>query len=165
VVRIFDPFVPSGEAMAELIRHLCVGFLCTSDESRGIERVVDSVASSFPHMKVPADAEWFSIKNRPGRLCGLFGFHHIIDGWKCVSTIKLWDTSAWGLEFAREGRDLIGDVMSRHGLIRVRTSTADPRVARMAEMGGFKREGVLRNEFKFDGKLYDTVLLAREREV
>jgi hypothetical protein len=100
-----------------------------------------------------------------GQFDGLLGFTGILSGWKATLTFKLWNKERWGPDFVRQASRFIREVMDELQLIRLETSSPDPRIVKMAKMIHFEVEGVQKYNFLWDGKFFDNymmVLLGRE---
>ncbi len=163
-MRHFRPFEVTELALTYIVDYLLNGRLCVSDEGRTIENIANAVATMFPGVKARADAEWWSLHNADGQLCGVLGFCDIRLGWKARVTIKMWDKSAWGPEAVREAREIIATVMDKYKLFRLNSETADIAVKRMARMVGFCEDGCREKDFVWDGEYYDRWLLGLYRD-
>ncbi|MHC4605150.1 MAG: GNAT family N-acetyltransferase, partial [Planctomycetota bacterium] len=99
-----------------------------------------------------------------GDMQGLLGFTTIIPTFKCGVLFKLLDRSLWGPDFARESKEVCELIIDEFDLLKLNTSTPDPRVKKMAKMVGFKEEAKRRANFIFNDRLYDEFLLVKFRE-
>jgi RimJ/RimL family protein N-acetyltransferase len=158
-------FEPTYENVLALAQYMMDGKFCLSDELRNPYYAASVIDNRFPGGEIRDNDEIYGIYNASGKVCGLVGFIDIMDGWKCRLMFKLWDKSGFGSDMVRGSRDIIVDVMRRHGLRRVYSATSDPQVLRMAAMVGFEREGTLKDDIRWDGNYYDTWLIALAGEV
>jgi len=96
-----------------------------------------------------------------GDFQGLIGFLDIIPGWKCRVMFKIWDKDSWNKDNIRSGRKLIDRIRERLQLIRMETHTADPKMKKLGEMFGFSEEGRMIKSFKWNGEIFDLILLSK----
>lgn len=74
--------------------------------------------------------------------------------------LKLWDKTKWSVGLVREMKQAVKKVADTAKVFRFETQTADPVIVKLAGIFGFKKEGVLIDGFRWDGKFYDLVLMA-----
>jgi RimJ/RimL family protein N-acetyltransferase len=95
---------------------------------------------------------------------GLVGFTEIYPEYKANLLWKMWDKSVFSKTFVRHSKELIDLIMNTYKLKRLETETADPNengAKKMAEVAGFVEEGIKKNEYMWNGKLYDKYILAK----
>lgn len=97
-----------------------------------------------------------------GEFSGLLGFLDIYYGYKADVMLKIWDESVWNKTLMRQLIDITDMVARELKLKRLNTETADEKVKRLAEMGGFKVEGKRANDFMYDGILYTNFFMGKE---
>ena len=154
---LFRLFAPSEEKIKFIGKKLMDEYLYVSDEFRNY----DDIYRRLLHY---ANAYNQNVIYEIGNFEGILGFTNIIAGWKSHLTFKLWNKSRWGADFARQSKDFIHEVMGELHLVRLETSSPDPRIVKMARMVGFKMEGIKQKSFSWQGQFYDETLLVRIRE-
>ena len=95
---------------------------------------------------------------------GMMVFSAIIPGHKMKMDWHMWDKSLWCKSFAREGKALVDLMVSMFNLKRVWSTSAKPEIVKLMKYFGAKIEGVKKLDFKFDGKFYDSYMLAWSKE-
>jgi RimJ/RimL family protein N-acetyltransferase len=99
-----------------------------------------------------------------GDFQGLVGFMNIIPQWKCSVMLKLWDKEIWKKSHVRDGAKLTDRIFNKFELIRMEGNSPDPRIVKIAQMFGFKEEGIRYKDFKWDGEVFDVTMLSKIRE-
>ena len=140
----------------QIKKFLLEKYLYTSDEHREPAYIDYSVESL---LRTPGNA-FYEI----GDFQGLVGFVGLIPGFKCGMLLKFWDKTQWGRDFIRASKELIDRWMTAFKLKRIYAQTADPKVARMAKMAGFKVDGECPNDFMWHGKCMPQYILSVTRE-
>ena len=98
----------------------------------------------------------------PTAPAGIITFHNIIPGWKADGQWCVWDWTGWGPTRIRAGRQMVETVEKLCKLHYIRTWTADDRVLRLlTHFVSFTEEGLQKEAFAQDDKLYDVHLLVR----
>ncbi len=137
------------EVWADYLRE---GYLVTSDEYRNDAAIETRINSLFkpPHVNLVYEI---------GDSSGVAIFRNIILGFKCAVEYMLWDDTMINKTIFRESYSLLTLVKRTLYLKRICAETALPRVVKLALKLGFKREGVKRCDFLWNGKLYDVTVL------
>jgi RimJ/RimL family protein N-acetyltransferase len=91
---------------------------------------------------------------------GLLGFVSIVPEWKADLFFKIWDERAWGPTISREIVETVQKTFKELNLQRLSLHTPDEYMTKFAKKHGFKEEGKLIKDFRWDGQYYDTVCLA-----
>ena len=99
-----------------------------------------------------------------GNFSGIIGFTDIIEGHKADIFFKIWDKSIFNKTFMRQLIELYQMVMDELSLKRLNAYTADERMVKLAEIGGFKIEGKRIDDFSWNGAYYDYYFMGRMRE-
>jgi hypothetical protein len=156
--RFFRPMRVLNENQIDNLAELMAsGYLYVSDEhrnSRDIWSMLYRVLSKDPSCG-------FHVAYEIGNLDGLLIFADIIRGFKCRVSLKYWDPSDFGKSIIREGRRLVDEFAAGTGLVRMNSETADPKIVKLAGLFGFGVDAVIKNDFMWDGKLYDRYILGR----
>lgn len=143
----FRPFVPTDEKILTIAKHLMYGYLNLPDYLRtwpAIHRMINRFMAEPIH----AIYEF-------GNFDGIIIFSDIIFGFNANLIFKIWNPAGWSHGLVRAVRELIKTHMDGLKLVRLESSSPDPRIVRMAGMVGFEIEGMKKMAFPFDGKLYD----------
>jgi RimJ/RimL family protein N-acetyltransferase len=162
---MFKQFIPTSEdptdpfflKVSKLQRLLMKRPLWLSDEYRTPQGIEAIIASFFSGSN-------FTVFYEVGEFQALIGFVNIQPEFKCELSLELIDAKIWGADLVRAGRELVELFVKEFRLKRISAGTADSRIARMAEMIGFKAEGYRPNDFMWDGKYYDKYLLGKYGE-
>lgn len=146
---------PSGPEIDAIVSRLRNDYLYAPDELRD-EAVLRSLVSAY----------WGgpNIIYEVGQFQGILGFMDIIPEHKASVTLKLWDADRWGRDFIRDARAVCAAVMDEFKLTRLATETPDPRVVKIARLGGFTIEGVRPKDFRWNGDYYDTTVMGLVRQ-
>lgn len=151
----FRLFEPSRDKFATITKHLMDGYLNLSDEFR-IPSILHKLMQSY--FLSPNNLIYEAGNNQ-----ALVGFIEIVPSFKCSLMFKLFDKNIWGVDFAREGKDLLNLIMDIFALTRINTSSPDERIVKMAKIFGFKEEGIREKDFMFNNKPFDVFLLGLRR--
>lgn len=152
---MFKVFEPSKEKLATISKHLMEGYLNLSDEFR-IPNILHKLMQSY----------FLNSNNliyEAGDNQALVGFISIVPTFKCELIFKLFDKKIWGVDFAREGKDLLNLIMDTFALKRINTSSPDKRIVKMAKIFGFKVEGTREKDFMFNNEPFSNHLLGLRR--
>jgi RimJ/RimL family protein N-acetyltransferase len=95
---------------------------------------------------------------------GALTISSIIPGHKAKIDWYMWDKTLWTKGFARECKALVDMVMAQFNLKRIWSNTANPKIAKFVQCFGAKIEGMKKGDFMFDGKRYDSWMLALESQ-
>jgi len=154
----FKIFFPSmeDEELKELAQYLMKKDRHLSDELRNYDIIWALIFQLFYGKEINL---FYSI----GDFQGVIGFLNILPSWKCSVMLKLWDSKVWKKSLVRDGIKLIDRLFNAFKLIRMETSSPDPRIVKIAKLVGFKEEGVKQKAFKWDGKLFDVTMLSQIR--
>ena len=150
------PFVPDEKNVTDLVEKLVSNRLYSSDEYRTTKM---ASAIMLSHLYGPLENRLFEI----GDWGGVFGLVNIIRGWKADLFFKIWDKDLWGPTLRREISDAIDVAIDEFCLERIFLETPDEHTAKLAMNYGFKQEGLLRNQFRWDGEHYDVLCLGLNR--
>lgn len=153
-MRWFKVFVPDGDKVLKLVEVLKNGYLNMPDNLRNdfcIKRIL------FSYFFVPNVAQ--HVFYEIGDFQGLLGFTNIVKGHKADVNFKMWDSDIWCPSLVKESKKVFDYIMTELQLVRLSAETPDLRVKRLAEIVGFKEEGIKDKDFMFDGKLFDTFQL------
>lgn len=153
---IFKLFVYDDDKFSKWQSHLLNDELHVSDEHRHPGGIMATLREIL-------FGAGLNITYEIGDFEGIIGFLGVIPGFRCNLTWQLWDRSRWGLDAVKQAKGLMKFIMDEFDLKRIGTRTADPKVKRLAEMLGFKAEGILVNDFKWEGKLLDVHVLGMTR--
>jgi RimJ/RimL family protein N-acetyltransferase len=148
----FKLFLPDAEKLAFFMRKLMDTPLYISDDERTPEAIGNIVAYYLSDRRR-------NILYEVGDFGGILGFVNIIPGHKASVIFKLWDGKLWTPGFVREAREFLAENMAELYLRRLETTTADPRVVKMARLAGFEIEGIKTFDFVWDGDFYDSTIL------
>ena len=127
------------------------GFLNMSDEYRDYQSIYKLMNYYYYHS--------FSIIYEVGNFGAIFGFVNIIPGFKCDILMKFWDKTLWKPSFVKETRKLIKLFIKQLDLHRVSAETPDEKVEHMAHLCGLETEGIKTNDFRWNGRLYNNIIL------
>lgn len=148
---------PNEEKLGALADKLFTGYLYVPDEMRYPEYLKALVRNFYSQ-------DVLNLIYEIGNFQGIVGFTNVIFDHKCDVIMKIWDKAAWTPDAIGHGRRLIHYITEAFGLVRLGTSTPDPKVVRMARLFGFEEEGVRKKAFSWDHKLYDETILSIVRE-
>jgi hypothetical protein len=161
--RLWTPDTPDlGAKVAELAVRLIESRLYLSDEVRNEEYVRCLIGSWF-NPKGPMSLV-YEVGRGGGSYGGVVAFQGILPGWKCALMAKIWERRLWGVELARQTKELLALVEGAFGLERIEIDTADLRMVRLGRMMGFGNEGVRERAFRWEGVSYDIYELARMKK-
>ena len=142
-----DPTDPFFKKVARFQRLAMKEYLWLSDEYRN-EQAIGVITNSYFF------SGGFNVFYETGDFQALIGFTDIISGFKCNMTFKLIDKDIWGADFARAAKELFDLYIKEFRLKRISSETADIRILRMAQMGGFVLEGTRPDAFRWNKKYY-----------
>lgn len=148
---LFKIFVPNEEKLKKIANHLMEGPLNLSDEFRNY----DIIHAMLRGYLVSPSSLFYEI----GDMQALLGFTNIIPRFKATVLFKLFDPGLWGFQFKRQGKEVFRLVSEILELKRLSSETPDPRIVRIAKMVGFTIEGMKKNDFIWNRKLYNTYIL------
>jgi RimJ/RimL family protein N-acetyltransferase len=154
--KMLKVFEPDESKVMDLVMKLRDNWLYLSDEYRSDEMVSAILMS---HLYGPLEYRLFEM----GDWQGLFGVVNIIMGWKADLFFKIWDKSIWGPDIRRELFKSLDVIVDDCGLERIYLQTPDKHTAELAKSYGFKEEGLLKNQFKWNGAGYDVLCLGLNR--
>jgi RimJ/RimL family protein N-acetyltransferase len=154
---LFKPFEPTEEKIMVFAKKLMEEYLYLDDTLRNYE-IIHRLLLSFT-LNRQGNAIY-----EIGDFDGILGFTDIIPGWKARLTFKLWNAERWGVDFARQAKNFLGEFMEAFHLVRLESNSPDPRIVKMAKMVGFKVEGMKRFNFSWDKQLYDDYFFSIVRE-
>lgn len=146
--------MPDEDKVLKLIEVLKNGYLNMPDNLRDENRIKQIL---FNYFFVPNNTQ--HIFYEIGDFQGLLGFTNIVKGHRADIALKLWDSDIWCPSVVKESKKVFNYVMTEFQLIRLSAETPDLRVKRLAEIIGFKEEGVRDKDFMWDGELFDTFQL------
>ena len=156
--RFFRPLGQMDEKKIDsLAGRLLNDYLYVSDENRDAKKVwamLYRIFSGEPGMGIHVAYEI-------GEFDGLLIFRDVLPGFKCDVSLKYWNDYNFGKEIVREGRRLVEEFAAGGKLVRMNSETADPRVVKLSKLVGFETEGVRKDDFMWNGKLYDKFMLGR----
>jgi RimJ/RimL family protein N-acetyltransferase len=155
--ELFYPDSQDDDRLKVFVGHLMKKRWYVSDEFRNYDTLWQMVFHMFYGKQLNLI---YSI----GDFQGILGFLDIIPQHKCSVMLKLWDKDAWKKTTVRDGMRLIDRLFDRFQLLRMETSSPDPRIIKIAEMVGFSEEGKKVKGFKWDGKVFDITTLSRIKE-
>jgi len=153
--KVFFPKIDDPK-LKEFVNHLMKRDRYISDELRDY----DSIWAMVFQMLYGGQSILFEL----GDFQGLIGFLDIMDGWRCRVMFKIWDKKFWTHNHIKQGKELLDRFMNTFNLVRMESHTADPIMLRLGEKFGFTEEGRMKKNFKWDGKLYDLILMSRIRQ-
>jgi len=157
----FRFWVPGNLNKAGIVaQKLCTEYLYTPDENRQYGIALSKTLACLEQVNVTG----LHLAYETGDFGGVLVFSDIVPGFTCHVSWKIWDKSLWTPSFVKEGRALVASVMDAFKLEKMESETADPKVARVAKLAGFSIEGVKKKSFRWDGKLYDLMMLGMVRE-
>ena len=155
--RHYHLFLPDEEKIAAFGKKLMDEYLYLSDE----DRTIDDIRSII----------WYYLSESRKNIVweinnfdGLLVFANVIPGFKASLVFKMWNPKAWSAGFVRETREFLRENMEELHLVRLESLTADPRVMKMARLGGFEVEGIKQKSFQWKGHKYDEWVLGLIRE-
>lgn len=150
----FTLFYPTQEKFQELAYRLMKEEFYIPDEKRNWA----TIGQILRYYMSPVYFHLFyEIKN----FQGLIGFTEIYPEYKANLLWKMWDKSVFNKTFVRHSLEVINLIMDTYKLKRLTTETADPKVIKMGKIAGFVKEGTQKNEYMWNGKLYDRHILAK----
>jgi RimJ/RimL family protein N-acetyltransferase len=156
---LFRHFQPTEEKLKIIAQKLMDEYLYISDEYRDYD-IIWKILFSYFNNADGGELSLFYEIGKDGGFDGILGFTEIRPTWKASLMFKLWNTKVWGATFARESRQLIEMVMDGLKLVRLETSTPDPRILKMAKICGFSCEGMKELNFVWDKHFYDEYFMA-----
>lgn len=151
--HIMDPTEAKLDAFAEKLEK---GYLYVSDEIRAPECLRGMVRNLYARGP-------FNLIYEIGEFQGVIGFLNIVISHKADMMLKMWDASFWSKDAVRQGRQLVEYIIETFELKRVGTTTADPRIVKMARLVGFTEEGIAKNAFAWKGRMMDEISLSITR--
>lgn len=149
------------------------------------ERQIHDQTLNIPFPYTEADADWWinrvaeetqkqgrsvnwAIRNKEGALIGGIGFHDFRLGQSHKAELGYWlAKSYWGQGIMTDAAKKIAEFgLSEFGLSRITANVFDFNLGstRVLEKAGFQLEGLLRNHYKKNGKIFNGKLYARVRE-
>lgn len=146
----------NDDQAVELCQHLKEDFLYVDDAFRNDEAIRSMLWGHF------ASGNCLIYEIKDGR--GYVGFTDIQPGYKANAMMKFWGTDIWGPSFIKQLRTLVSMVMEEFELRRISTESPDRRIVQLAKMVGFKVEGTRKNDFRWDGMLFDNTLMGYTKE-
>jgi hypothetical protein len=150
-MALISIFEPTDQKISDFVDRLMTTPLYVSDEHRDRQ----SLKAEFSRVCSASNSVVLDLNGG-----GLLGFTDVIEGWKCRAFLKLWDKTKWSVGLVREMKQAVKKVADTAKVFRFETQTADPVIVKLAGIFGFKKEGVLIDGFRWDGKFYDLVLMA-----
>ena len=151
---MFKIFEQTQEKIQIVAKHLMEGYLNVSDEHRNYD-IIHYIIQSY--IKNP-----FTLMYEIGDCAGLLGFTDISPKHKTNVFLKIFNKDIWGKTVVREGQKVLDLIVETFELKRLSTQSADPIVVKMCkQFFGFEIEGRKRQDFSWDGELYDNYILGR----
>jgi len=153
----FKLFIPQEDKLKALEHELLTRELWLEDEYRTQPQVQNMLCSNYSLYAL-------NLQYEVGDFQGIINFRNILPGHKCSVSFKIIDKELFKPSFVKEGKRLLKLIMKEFHLERIHTFTADEIMVKLAEMFGFKKEGILRKNFKWNGKLYDEYIMGLLKE-
>ncbi len=145
---------------SEVTRTLAIG---SAAVDRQTEEVFIEKMNASGH-----DALFGIVVQRTDQLVGSAGLHQIDFRHRRASFgIMIGEKRAWGKGYGTEATALVVDYAFRQlhlNRVQLHVYEYNPRGIRVYEKVGFQREGVLRQEHFYDGRSWDTLVMAMLRE-
>lgn len=156
---LFHAFTPTEEKLKLIAKELMEKKFNLSDEFRRYDAIYRILHYYLSGMSFSI---FYEIR-KEDKMQALLGFTEIYPNFKASVFFKLFDESLWGRDFARQAKEVFKIVMDELKLKRLSTSSPDEKIIRMSKMVGFKIDGILKNNFIWNGKFFsDTILSITE---